>query len=473
MTPGPSRAALTDELSITLLFLLLSIGALAYVYGFGLPFGAPPIRSDGFGYNAYLPAFFLDHDLTFRTMITRLSASNDPLASNGEIILWSGIVPYKDTGLYLDFYPIGCAILQMPFFLVADFIGKVFGLTRFAPTTTYPPVFQIANVASSTAYFLVGILFTFRTLWSLYDRQTVWLTVILMTFGTSLFHYATLDGSFAHVYSFALIALYIWLLFQYVQRPGASTAAAIGAVLGLITITRNQDAALGLIALGMGLQTAWQQPQHPFLRDAAIAAAFLLAAISPQLLYWHYITGQFIINSYDATPWAFQWSNPEVSNFLFSLRKGALFWGPGFIIAFVGFFFLDPRLWVCGICAFLSVAIEIYICASWPIWWFGGGFGSRPMVDYIPVLAISCAAAISAAIRWNASAVRGVVIVFTLWTTVLMHSYWIGFVCFEDTIASDLQSMPARYFALLRTGQRSGLICDRHSPAGRPLAQPR
>ena len=210
MTLGRRRAAFSDdELSIMLLFLLLSIAALTYVYGFGLPFVAPPIRSDGFGYNAYLPAFFLDHDLTFRTMITRLSASNDPLASNGEINLWSGILPYKDTGLYLDFYPIGSALLQTPFFLAADLIGKVFGLTRFAPTTTYPPIFQIANVASSTAYLLIGILYTFKTLRSLYDRETVWLTIILMTFGTSLFHYATLDGSFAHVYSFALVALSI------------------------------------------------------------------------------------------------------------------------------------------------------------------------------------------------------------------------------------------------------------------------
>ena len=62
---------------------------------------------------------------------------------------------------------------------------------------------------------------------------------------------------------------------------------------------------LGLIALGVGLQTAWRLPQHPYLRDAAIAAAFLLVAVSPQLLYWHYITGQFIINSYNATPWLF------------------------------------------------------------------------------------------------------------------------------------------------------------------------
>ena len=154
MTLDRRNAAFShEELPITLLFLVLSVAALAYVYGLELPFGAPPIGSDGFGYNAYLPAFFLDHDLTFRTMITRLSASKDPLASNGEINMWSGIVPYKDTGLYIDIYPIGSALLQTPFFLAADLIGKVFGLSRFAPTTTYPPIFQIANVASSTAYF--------------------------------------------------------------------------------------------------------------------------------------------------------------------------------------------------------------------------------------------------------------------------------------------------------------------------------
>ena len=293
-----------------------------------------------------------------------------------------------------------------------------------------------------------------------------------MTFGTSLFHYATLDGSFAHVYSFSLVAFYVWLLFQYVQCPGTGTAAAIGAVLGLITITRNQDAVLGLIALGVGLHTAWQHLTTPLTSRGDSCGIPALSYLS-QFLYWHYITGQFIINSYDATPWTFRWTDPEIVIFFLACGKEPFFWGPGFIVAFLGFLFLNRRLLVFGIFALLSVAIEIYICASWPVWWFGGGFGSRPMVDYIPVLAISCAAAISATIRWNVNAARALVTVFALWTTVLMHSYWIGFVCFEDTIGSDLRSLPTRYFALLITGQRAGLICDRHSPAGRPLAQPR
>ena len=55
-------------------------------------------------------------------------------------------------------------------------------------------------------------------------------------------------------------------------------------------------------------------------------------------------------------------------------------------------FLFNHSLLVFGIFALLSVAIQIYICASWPVWWSGGGFGSRPMVDYVPVLAISYAA---------------------------------------------------------------------------------
>ena len=221
MTLDRRNAAFShEEFPIILLFLVFSVAALAYVYGFGLPFGAPPIRSDGFGYNAYLPAFFLDHDLTFRTMITRLSASTDPLASNGEINMWSGIVPYKDTGLYIDIYPIG---ERSPTNAVLPRCRPHWKGVRADEICSHHNVFhrsfKLRMSASSTAYFLIGTLCHIQNLCDHCTTDKQCGSIILMTCGTSLFHYATLDGSFAHVYSFALVALWFRCLFQYLQRP--------------------------------------------------------------------------------------------------------------------------------------------------------------------------------------------------------------------------------------------------------------
>jgi hypothetical protein len=57
---------------------VLAVAAVAYVYG--LKLNTPPIRSDGFGYQAFLTAFFIDHDLTFKTFAARVF--------NGDVPSW-------------------------------------------------------------------------------------------------------------------------------------------------------------------------------------------------------------------------------------------------------------------------------------------------------------------------------------------------------------------------------------------------
>jgi hypothetical protein len=67
---------------------VLAVAAVAYVYG--LKLNTPPIRSDGFGYQAFLTAFFIDHDLTFKTFAVRIF--------NGDVPTWTGIILYPETG---------------------------------------------------------------------------------------------------------------------------------------------------------------------------------------------------------------------------------------------------------------------------------------------------------------------------------------------------------------------------------------
>jgi hypothetical protein len=118
---------------LLLTFSILAVAAVEYVYG--LQLNMPPIRSDGVGYQAYLPAFFIDHDLTFKTYGARLF--------NGTIPTWTGIVFTPAEGKYLDKYPIGTALLQCPFFFVADRAATAFGFERSGMSLPY----QIANAA--------------------------------------------------------------------------------------------------------------------------------------------------------------------------------------------------------------------------------------------------------------------------------------------------------------------------------------
>lgn len=84
---------------IYILIVLINVMALAAVgYIYKSELNGPPIRSDGKGYYAYLPSFFIDHSV------------NIPIDEN---------TPYwyeLDNGNIIDKYPMGTAILQIPFF---------------------------------------------------------------------------------------------------------------------------------------------------------------------------------------------------------------------------------------------------------------------------------------------------------------------------------------------------------------------
>lgn len=65
-----------------------------------------PIRSDGLGYYIYLPAKFIYHDLAF--------SFEHPFFSGLNII---------EDGLVVNKYPIGTALMEVPFYFIADIIA--------------------------------------------------------------------------------------------------------------------------------------------------------------------------------------------------------------------------------------------------------------------------------------------------------------------------------------------------------------
>ena len=44
-------------------------------------------------------------------------------------------------------------------------------------------------------------------------------TLICLTWGTNLFHYAVFDGTFSHAYAFFLVCAWMWLVEAWWERP--------------------------------------------------------------------------------------------------------------------------------------------------------------------------------------------------------------------------------------------------------------
>ncbi len=114
-----------------------------------------------------------------------------------------------------------------------------------------------------------------------------------------------------------------------------------------------------------------------------------LVVTAVQLLYYKLATDYFLVYSYDEE--GFNFSNPEWINFLFSYKKGLFLYTPMYLLGVVSLFFVK-RLTLFQKSAWLiAMALIVYVFSSWWMWFYGGSFSARVMVEYIPVFMLPLA----------------------------------------------------------------------------------
>src|SRR5687768_8091714 len=92
------------------------LGLAAYVFIYATGRAGLPIRSDGFSYYIYLPAWFIHHDPSLQ------ATARDCCA--GEFPGYTAIARWPRTRRWVNPHPIGVAIMQAPFFLTAHALTK-------------------------------------------------------------------------------------------------------------------------------------------------------------------------------------------------------------------------------------------------------------------------------------------------------------------------------------------------------------
>ena len=407
---------------------ILAIAASAWIYDAPLPFTQPgPIRSDGLGYYAYLPAVFLDHDLTMRRTAVR-SFGGDPTAIPG--VRWARTtVPLGQPGQhqYLDQYGIGEAVLLTPFFAAGYGLAAV--MHRSTGGFSWP--FEAAAATAGLVYMLLGLALVASVLRRFFSRSTVVITLLALAFGAAIFDYGTFEPSMSHVYSFFAVALVLRLTLWVWVRPGFASVCALGAALGLVGLIRMTNLALVLFCLLVGVERLGDLRvrgrslvRHLDLVGAGVAV-FLLALL-PQLAYWHRITGAWLTNPYRGPGEHLDLLDPHLIGVLFSVRKGLFFWTPVLGLAAAGLPFLRRTARPLFLPAIVYVPVAVWLVSSWSVWWYGVSFGMRALIDELPVFALGLAALIEVA--RGALARPAVVAAVGLTTLVAVHgmlAYWL------------------------------------------------
>ncbi len=336
----------------------------------------PPIRSDGFGYYVYLPAVFIHHDIFFNFLSDSQFA---PSMKDYPEDDWAGLDEREDgeNGL-VDKYPVGTAIMQTPFFLGAWAIAKAI-YPR--PISGFELPFQIGSCVSAAFYFAAGVYLLFRILAHRTNVLATSLCLLFTVAATNVLLYASYEGSLSHIYSFFLVSA----LCSVAAASGdlLRRSFAFGLLLGLTAIVRPTD----LVAALLVAQLVKGANRNELLKSVALVACGAALTASPQAFIWLETTGRLVHYSYGNE--GFNFLHPEVINYLFSVRKGAFFWHPAYLLMIV-FLIAHYRKYRREALIFLAmISVNFYLGAAWWAWWFGGSFGARQAVDVSPAMVIA------------------------------------------------------------------------------------
>lgn len=379
----PLASAPSSPRRMFVLLFLASLLAQALIYG--ALTRRPVIRSDGVGYYAYLPAVFQDRDASLKTLEQREIPHAIPRFTGVNEI----------DGRYVIKYPVGEAILLFPFFLGSWLIAAVAGVT-----SAFGWPYQAGAALSGAFYFAAGGAITWAFVRERFGERLATLALVLTVFGTNLFHYATYDAIFSHVYSFFLTATLLWVSRDLAGNASAREWSATGLAVGLIVMTRPTNALFALFVLVPwvertgSLRAAAKRVAERF-RFVLLAGAAALLPLALQIAYWRAATGRLFVYAYAKE--GFDFLHPRITEVLFSIEKGTFVWMPLTLVAVFGLFAGRKKLGLYFPALLCFGALNVWMIAAWHDWAYGGSLGTRPFVEASPLFALALAAAFSSA----------------------------------------------------------------------------
>lgn len=341
------------------------------------------IAWDVYGYYIYLPQTFVQADPGMLDMNATQAVFNAYQPSPTFYQIHA-----TDVGAHVSQYPMGMAILYAPFFLLASLAAWMGGFPVDGLSLPYQWGFAVGFL-----FYLSAGLFLLRSfLKKFLDERTVTWSLLLLIIGSNFFFQAQNAIGMPHVYMFALFVVVLHLTVRWHTQKRKREAFLLGAVIGLMTVSRPTELLVILIPVLYGCKSMGDVMARfkfflvEYRSHLLVAAGGFLLLTFPQLLYWRIYTGKFFYSSYNNPAEGLDLLYPHTWNFLFSYRKGWLLYTPLMIFAIMGIFTLRKRFSEWYYPAIFFVFINVYVLSCWSNWWYAASFSQRPVVDMYPIL---------------------------------------------------------------------------------------
>lgn len=334
------------------------------------------IRSDAKGYYGYLPAAFIHHDLKFEHPEVYA-------AKNNNAKVYFSTTPEGEN--YIK-YSLGLSILYSPFFFTSHALSDKLGY----PSDGYSTPYQFAISISAIFYLILGLIFLSKLLRQFFSDSTTAIVLSILFLGTNILNYYTESSALSHIYSFAIISIFLYCSFKWIKENTLKWTLLSGLFGGLMVLIRPVDIIYLLFILLYQVNSrADLKNRISFLfqniwRPLIFGFSFFIFWI-PQFLYWKYIFGSFINYSYSGEKFFFL--KPKILLSLFDYRNGWLVYTPIMIFSLIGLAFLKKRNKDLFTFSIIAIPFYIYVVSSWWCWWYVG-FGNRAYINLYPILAL-------------------------------------------------------------------------------------
>jgi hypothetical protein len=410
---------------------VIVVGVIVLVVTLRPPYAnGPDIRSDGRGYHAWTTAI-LRGEFDFCGDRDLIETRSTPSAPNS-----AGRCPNK--------YPPGLALIELPIMAPLSLANS----RSFEPSRAEHLASRWLGAGALIALCIV-MTATCRRL-----AVSDWAThasVLGFVFGTGLFHYATYDNSFAHVYLALLFAALISIGIRSRLSGQRPSSVIVGVLCFLIVETREVDLLALAVLAGYWLTDAKRvtartdaaaAPGRPRLQtlysDNAVAAGAIGAglAIAIEAIYATYATGGPALAAYSEQVDPGRLKELGV---LVGYDHGLFSWYPVVAVALVLALAVRSTR-AAGLWWAAAMSVYVLLYGSWQSPQLGGGFGHRGFVELMPGGIVVVAVALSRARRSIrvGSCVLGLAAV-TL-TLELLTGYWRGSIPFEHVTSAQYWS---------------------------------
>ena len=367
---------------------------------------SPHIRSDGVGYHIWTHAI-KSGDFTFKKYQSILSS----------VIAIAG--KYEDGKKYQIKYPPGVALLRLPFMIWVTDPNKTDGFSKAEHTTS-----QICALIS--LFLMISVMIYILTKMEI-NKYIIQLSLIVIIFGTGLFHYSTYDNSFSHIYTAFLVTL---LSFSILNQPVKGKNFWIFFSSFFLILVRNTNFFILLFFWLLWIVRKGLKKNLVLILYSGSGLAF---ASMIQIGINYFYSGNMTLSSYGGE--SFLWNRPMFFSVLFSYERGLFNYYPIYAIV-ISAGLISSRSRTLTIIYTSMILFFAGLYGYWHSWFLGGGFGHRGFVDIAPIGIIILAVALNQLKEKQIDFFLLFSCVFLFLTLQLMWGYWQGTIPFDGTSAT-------------------------------------